>query len=435
MKLRDWSLRRWLLVGAVMLVLPLVAMRLHLKWRVHRAVAELKAAGSPTTWEELGRYYNTMAGGVSAGPNLTNIFRQLPQHDLTQSANLPVVGHAMTPPPGEPWPEPMREATGEYLDSLQEGLELLCAALDSSAGRYDRDFNPRLFQMVQRATLRAAASRLMLESYYALDQADWKRAVRANKALFQLTDTLREEPDWIGQLNRNAVAAMAIDTCQRLLGVESGHDEGLASLQTVIGNSMGHTSLRHVIAGERVNFLEWVKPGSELLTLNLDAEYESGEWSEYWERFKVLLYRMSGLADQDVLWLLSYSRKLEGSLGEDLWEHQRVVDEWQSHRPQSQGMRFAFWSKQFTQIDDRVITKHIEMHAKLRAAHAALAVAQYRLQHDGKLPASLDELVPEFLEAVPVEPQSGQQFELITTLDGYGIGRGTPLFNVKLPQP
>jgi hypothetical protein len=64
-----------------------------------------------------------------------------------------------------------------------------------------------------------------------------------------------------------------------------------------------------------------------------------------------------------------------------------------------------------------------------------LAVAQYRLQHDGQLPASLDELVPELLAAVPVEPQSGQPFELIVTADGYGIGRGTPVFNVKLPRP
>ena len=60
---------------------------------------------------------------------------------------------------------------------------------------------------------------------------------------------------------------------------------------------------------------------------------------------------------------------------------------------------------------------------------------RYRLQHDGKLPASLDELVPEFLEAVPVEPQSGKAFELIVTADGYGIGRGTPVFTVKVKQP
>jgi hypothetical protein len=71
----------------------------------------------------------------------------------------------------------------------------------------------------------------------------------------------------------------------------------------------------------------------------------------------------------------------------------------------------------------------------MRAADAALAVTQYRLQHDGKLPASIEELVPEFLEAVPAEPQSGQPFELIVTTDGYGIGRGTPVFKFRLNSP
>jgi hypothetical protein len=83
----------------------------------------------------------------------------------------------------------------------------------------------------------------------------------------------------------------------------------------------------------------------------------------------------------------------------------------------------------------KVLNKWQDGYSRLCAADAALAVAQYRLQHDGKLPVSLDELVPEFLEAVPVEPQSGQPFELIATPDGYGIGRGTAVFKVRLNTP
>jgi hypothetical protein len=57
MTFRDWSHRRWALVIALIILLPLIGLRLHLKWRVHRAVAELRAAGHPTTWEELSEYY------------------------------------------------------------------------------------------------------------------------------------------------------------------------------------------------------------------------------------------------------------------------------------------------------------------------------------------------------------------------------------------
>jgi len=327
----------------------------------------------------------------------------------------------------------MQIATGEYLDSLKDGFELLHMALDSSKHHYPRDFSGA--SSLPLAQVKAATSKLTLECYFALDQGDWIRAARANKAQFQLADTLQSEPDWVGQLIRNAVAAVAVESCRRLLGGNEADEEGLSELLTVVREAMHRTSLRHAVAGERVNFLEWARPGGDFFTLDFDADYETGEWSEHWERFKVLLYRMSGLADQDALWFLGHSRRLEASLGEDLWEHQKIVDEWQNQRPENQGMRFAFWSKQFTQINDRVISKHIEMHAKLRAAHAALAVAQYRLQHDGKLPASLDELVPELLAAVPIEPRSGQPFELIVTADGFGIGRGTPVFKVQLNTP
>ena len=133
-----------------------------------------------------------------------------------------------------------------------------------------------------------------------------------------------------------------------------------------------------------------------------------------------------------MLWYIANSRKLEAGVGESLRDQQQVVDEWQSYQPDGQGLRFGYWSKQFMMNNEKIISKNLEMHAKLRATYAALAVAQYRLQHGGQLPVSLDDLVPAFLEAVPVEPQSDKPFELIVTADGYGIGRGAPVFKVKL---
>ena len=41
-----------------------------------------------------------------------------------------------------------------------------------------------------------------------------------------------------------------------------------------------------------------------------------------------------------------------------------------------------------------------------RLAAAALAVRWYAVEHDGRLPASLEELVPRYLPAVPLDPMA-----------------------------
>jgi hypothetical protein len=51
--------------------------------------------------------------------------------------------------------------------------------------------------------------------------------------------------------------------------------------------------------------------------------------------------------------------------------------------------------------------------ARSRLAVLALAIHLYAVDHDGKLPASLDELTPRYLPAVPVDPLSGQPLHYI----------------------
>ncbi|MCP4593175.1 MAG: hypothetical protein GY842_20760 [bacterium] len=57
--------------------------------------------------------------------------------------------------------------------------------------------------------------------------------------------------------------------------------------------------------------------------------------------------------------------------------------------------------------------KHI---AELRCARTALAVERYRMAH-GRWPGSLDALVPEFLEAVPLDPFDSKPLRYLVTED------------------
>jgi len=63
--------------------------------------------------------------------------------------------------------------------------------------------------------------------------------------------------------------------------------------------------------------------------------------------------------------------------------------------------------------------------AQVRAAQSALAVERFRLAH-GQLPEDLQELVPQFLSAVPDDPFDGQSLRYHRLAKGYvvySIGR------------
>ena len=56
-----------------------------------------------------------------------------------------------------------------------------------------------------------------------------------------------------------------------------------------------------------------------------------------------------------------------------------------------------------------------------RAADAAIAIERYRRAHDGSPPDSLEQLVPGYLAAVPIDPFSGQPIRYATRSDRYVV--------------
>ena len=57
-----------------------------------------------------------------------------------------------------------------------------------------------------------------------------------------------------------------------------------------------------------------------------------------------------------------------------------------------------------------VIRTRFEVQARITALTILLAMAEHRLDHGG-WPTSLDQLVPDYLDAIPVNPLTGQPFE------------------------
>jgi hypothetical protein len=78
---------------------------------------------------------------------------------------------------------------------------------------------------------------------------------------------------------------------------------------------------------------------------------------------------------------------------------------------------FFFW---FSGVAND-ISNVVDGLAQTRCARAVVAVELYRRTHDEHLPARLDDLVPGYIDSVPIDPFSGQPVRFVTQQLGYVI--------------
>ena len=84
--------------------------------------------------------------------------------------------------------------------------------------------------------------------------------------------------------------------------------------------------------------------------------------------------------------------------------------------------RFAILSRMLLPALSKAATKEANLTARLRCTEVALAIERFRLDHEGALPATLQELTPKYLLQIPVDPfdESPLQYEHLPS-HGYRV--------------
>jgi hypothetical protein len=78
----------------------------------------------------------------------------------------------------------------------------------------------------------------------------------------------------------------------------------------------------------------------------------------------------------------------------------------------------------FLRVDDKMIEAERRARSLLRSASSAVAAERFRLER-GRWPESLEELVPAYLRAVPLDPFDGRPLRFRRLADGvvvYSVG-------------
>jgi hypothetical protein len=335
---------------------------------------------------------------------------------ITEAARLRVEAPKAKDPgalnPDQPISPEAEGILREHLAANEEAIRLLHRAGQLPDSRYPIDLSLGAVMLVPHlAPIKGLVQLLREEAVYHSHRREPDQAVQSLLTAFAVAASLRNEPLLISGLVRIACVAITLQALERLLGEHQLSNEQLIALsrEVAAAEADGRQGLYRALVGERaagmsvfnMSFAEIEGLGGPAVSGPTDALKTIG----------FQLYRMSGMRDRDLsvylelmdLFITSAQHEFPESL-----EGFRNAEAATSARF-SQGLgRFAVISRMTIPALTKAGQKEAILASRLRSAQSALAIERFRLEHDGALPESLDQLAPKYLFKLPIDPFDGR---------------------------
>ncbi|MBI3860335.1 MAG: hypothetical protein HY290_00410 [Planctomycetia bacterium] len=381
-------------------------------------LAKVRARGEPLTLDALNEYYEPASNRPDMTRELVKALKACDADDLKAlAATLPIVGQgADIPPPPGPWLQ--LEEVDAYLARHDAALKTFReVARQDGTARYPADFRGGFATLIPHAqSIRQAARVLTLQFHVNLHRNRPQEAVDSILEQIALARTLDQEPILVSQLVRLAIAGTVIENVQHALRHAEVADADLARLQLGLRKFDHQSSVCRALAGERaMSYTACIDPNMAQTAI---ATGQPGPFAG----------RASSRV-ADATKMLEMNLRIAEAARQSPYAMLQETDQTEVERKQlSQGVwnRYSYaLTVLLTPAYRQSITAFCRAVAKRDCADAALAAERYRRQH-GKLPESLEQLVPEFLPSVPVDPFSNEPLKILLTageLRIYSVGR------------
>jgi hypothetical protein len=389
--------------------------RLSLKSRLQAKIDAIRADGYPVTCAELDKWYTIPENTENAAYTFVDAFWCYRDWDKAKSESLPLISQAKLPARTEPLPEDMKAAIAQYIADNNEALALLHKAAAIENCRYPVDlssgFDVRLEHL---SNLRKGMRLLTLEAIWHAENGNSKSAFNSVMSGFGLARSLTKEPIIVSQLVRTACHGLVISGLERAINRTEFTDEQLAEIDRFLIGAEDHSALARAYAGERCQFLNTLTKSELLKSAITNHDMPVTPFLE--------LYKAVGLADMDAMIYLDFIDAYIEITRLPLHQRQKASDALEARLTSISNIHVLL--QILMPSLSRIATIELRDIARLLAARTGLAVERYRLA-DGKLPDSLTELVPAFLESIPKDPFDGRELrykKLETGFVVYSIG-------------
>ena len=409
--------------GFVLSLLMVFAAIQHMQQRrLDRKVAEIRARGEPMTWEDLAAYQPPVPDADNAAPILEQAFAKMVslEHVAGVKENfLPIVGVAPDPSPGEPMPDEMRQMSELYLTANREALDLLRQAAQKPACRWshvpsvDKPY-PECFDQ-----LRPAFRLISLDIYVLAEKGEndvASRELRSSLALAALMPAgCAKDSYWFNY----ACLSLVLRQVESILNFRGRSSEDLMAIRSSLPKetALEENVRQSALIAERGFMFSAIQESStdaeDFLVILTGGEHHYGRPTDIQEMFERVVLNLcfnlyfAVAYRRDVYhWLLYYDEFIAASRLQDM-DRLKAVDALQARITKE----FTFLNIITRATHFRTIfscQKHSLLIAQLRCVQTLLAVERYRAER-GDLPASLADLVPTYLPAVPIDPFDGRE--------------------------
>lgn len=410
----------------VFIGLPALAMYLYdLHWqhRVEAKQAEYRAAGQPVSWDDVLAARPKMPDDQNAALVLLKAFDRLTP--FTQ-------GNYQTAVPdlwrrgklGARHSEEMCDLARAHLEANAEALKLMRDAASLGQGCYPLDFERNPYAMLFRhLRFVTRAPRLcVLDAGFHAEKGDVEDAVRALSDARILPACIGDGVVLTEPLARASADAIWLEGIEQTLGVCTIQADDLRLLSRQVALEERGFSTVSAMYGER-GMAHWLfnsPPGAAFAEAAGTGEErpKAAAWSVY--------FAVPGWREKDALFFYDVMERAASVAGMPLrrqWpaiaELGKQVDTVLARHPYAH-IVYRFVMPAFKEA----VNEEVKAKVKLQVARTALAIEEWRLQH-GEWPQSLEQLVPELLEAVPEDPFSERTIRYARTAVGiviYSVG-------------
>jgi hypothetical protein len=368
--------------------------RLSLKSKLRARIDAIRAAGYPVTCAELDKWYTIPENAENAAHTIIDAFWCY--RELGKTEFLPIIGKAKLPARTEPLPDDMKAVIASFITDNNEALALLHKASNIEHCRYPIDLSTGFnVQLNHFSKLRKSIMLLNLDAVLNAENNMPQSAARSLISGFGLARFLAKEPIFISQFVRMAYHGLSISGLEQCINRTVFTDEQLANFNRCLIDAEDHSELARAYAGDRCMFLDALKKIESAKSVIFDPDIPNPILE---------VYKAIGLEDLDTIIYLDFiERYIEIT---KLPPHQRKkeFDALKARLASLSNIHVLLHTLKSSR--SRAIVIELRSIAGLRAARTGIAVERYRLAN-GKLPDSILELVPAYLDSVPIDPFDG----------------------------
>lgn len=395
-------LKWWHFVAVVLAVciLALVVYRIRCHTKLEQRLDALRAAGYPVTLAELDEWYEQVPYGENAAQHVLDAIAYLQELEPEQKGRIPWLGDAQKLARTGPLGEETSSIIAKLLQNNEDAIERLQTAGALEHSRYPVELTKGHAPLPHLGSLLRAVQLLCLKAIHHAEQGEQGSAAQAIVSVFGIANSLAAEPLLMSQMVRQMSQSRALSVLERVMSRTNLNEDHLVRLRETITAAYDPNATVRGLVGERCIAIQTVRD-PDSVGIDLTPILASDDPSLL--RFHAA--QALGVVDRLLIRYIDHTNRCVAALRLSPSQHPQAARELEREYQEIREAHSVF--SFFTPSAARCVWDDLANMTRLRLAGVALEVERYRLAND-RLPEQLADLVPGFLEAIPLDPYDGQ---------------------------